>query len=49
MMEERAEAHDDRDHDCYFILQYALDAAFSLCLCTSTKTALFCQETTERN
>ena len=47
-MKESAEAHDDRDHS-YFILQYALDTAFSLCLCTTTKTALLCQETTERN
>lgn len=48
-MEESVEAHDDRDHNCYFILQYALDTAFSLCLCTTTKTALFFQETTDRN
>ena len=48
-MEESVEARYDRDHICYFTLQYALDAAFLSCLCTSTKAALFCRETTERN
>ena len=36
-----AEAHKDGDNNYFVAHQYALDAAFLSCLCTSTKTALF--------
>ena len=36
-----AEAHKDGDNNYFVVHQYALDAAFLSCLCTSTKTALF--------
>ena len=39
-----AEAHKDGDNNYFVAHQYALDAAFLSCLCTSTKTALFCQK-----
>ena len=41
-----AEAHKDGDDNYFVAHQYALDAAFLSCLCTSTKTALFCQKKT---
>ena len=39
-----AEAHEDGDNNYFPAHQYALDAAFLSYLCTSTKTALFCQK-----
>ena len=43
-MVEIAEAHEDGDHNYFLAQQYVLDAAFSSCLFTSTKTALSCRE-----
>ena len=44
-MVEIVEAHVDEGHNCFLAEQYVLDAKFSSCLCTSTKTALFFRKT----